>query len=245
MGIPEEVLGEGAALESDCERWVQTVSHAAAVAGELTWLEYEVSPTLARGPIPQLTSFNGSKGCEEHMSQIVLQRQLAAMKKAKDMAANWDLLNSQNISLLGAPVLSTTDLVLSGVLGGRQSGASLPTWQGWQEWITEEELHWNTGGEWDGDDAHQEGCERATRSTSSFWVGAMETKLWIEIDALVRNLRRIDERLPIPPQLLALLPAAPDAGWPPEFMLHLMAEVSQSQIPSKCAQLAYRHVSCS
>ncbi len=130
MGIPEERLGPGVALHQDraaCERWVHTVSHAAAVAAELEWIKYEVSTSLPiRGPIPQLTSFDGQAGMEKKIAGRAEESGVQAIKAAKGMVRDLEALRSRNSSVpvLGAPVLSTTDLVLAGVLGDRQSGAS-------------------------------------------------------------------------------------------------------------------------
>ena len=224
MGIPEERLKESPLPGelANCEQWVHTVAHAAAVAAEVAWVEYEVSSDLpTKGPIPQLCSL--SANLQRGIAQSMPQLETNAIRRAVQLAHSFEHLRSQNNSVLGAPVLSPTDLEIAGVLGGRQSGAILPRWEGWDEWTRQCDLHWDRWGQWQ-DEQDSEKRETAEHSTSPFWVGALENKLWIEIDALVRNLRRIDEQLPLPPQLLALLPKSPESGWPPDFCLHLMAD---------------------
>ena len=47
MGIQRELLGEQPrARLAACEQWVHTVSHAAAVAPEFAWLDFEFAPTI-------------------------------------------------------------------------------------------------------------------------------------------------------------------------------------------------------
>ena len=43
---------------------------------------------------------------------------------------------------------------------------------------------------------------------------AIEVQIWLEVDFL---LKAIDGEDMLPPQLIALLPPAPGAGWPPDF----------------------------
>ena len=174
LGIPEELLGSGAggagvgAQERlECERWVHTVSHAAAAASEAMWLELEYAPSVTvhhpGASVSQLCSFNDQKGLEQEIASRAQHREIQAMRQAKAVAAEFDARASAatagdassdananaiaqtlgRVDRLGAPVLSPTDLVLSGILGGRQSGASLPTWAGWQEWVELEGLHWD------------------------------------------------------------------------------------------------------
>ena len=212
------------------ERWVHTVAHAAAVASEMMWLGYEVGREGRRpavGSVPQLCSFSAKHSLGKELADAAPLRELAARTEAIRLAGAYDGLRARNVTVRGAPVLSPTDLKLLGVLGGRQSGAVLPTWEGWDEWLETEALFWDKWGEWQGDygdDASNAARMSATQSVSAFWVLTMEAKMWIEIDVLVRKLRRINQDLPLPPQLLALLPPPPPESWPADFMLHLMAE---------------------
>ena len=213
--------------ERVCERWVHTVAHAAAVASEMMWLGYEVGREGRRragGSVPQLCSFSAQRSLGKELADAAPLRELAARTEAIRLAGAYDGLRARNVTVRGAPVLSPTDLKLLGVLGGRQSGAVLPTWEGWDEWLETEALFWDKWGEWQGDDGDDAARMSATQSVSAFWVLTMEAKMWIEIDVLVRKLRRINQDLPLPPQLLALLPPPPPEGWPADFMLHLMAE---------------------
>ena len=47
-------------------------------------------------------------------------------------------------------------------------------------------------------------------------------QLWLELDAFLRAIAtRSGKQMPVPSQLLSLLPPPPRAGWPPEFALDM------------------------
>jgi len=143
--------------------WVHTVAHAAAVSTELEWLEYEAAPVAMRdGSVSQLVPFSSEAGLENKVAGKLAACQKDAVLEAASLAAAVQA-RADHVSVTGAPVLSTTDLSLSGVLGGGLSGASLDAWSGWEE-----------------------GAEGQ--------LGVMERRTWIEIDLLIRNLRRLQER---------------------------------------------------
>ena len=52
----------------------------------------------------------------------------------------------------------------------------------------------------------------------------LEIQTWVELDAMLRSMRKVAQQdVPIPSQILGLLPPAPDAGWPEGFELELVA----------------------
>ena len=138
MGIPAEMQADpsafdqqaggseraqpaaGGGAQSQCERWVHTVAHAAAVASEALWLEYEVACETPRrgGKVPQLCSFSAQRGLAREIADRAPLRELAARTQAIRLAGAYDGLCARNVSVRGAPVLSPTDLGLLGVLGG-------------------------------------------------------------------------------------------------------------------------------
>ena len=217
---------------SAADWWVHTVAHAAAVSSEIKWLQFEAAPVSIRGGgegaggVSQLVPFSSDAGIESLVAAKIRDCQSQAVEEAASLAAAVQA-RAGHVTVMGAPVLSTTDLVLAGVLGGAISGAKLEAWDGWIE-----------------------GAEGQ--------VHVLEQRLWVEIDLLIRNLRRLQERskrlmekgmteaetgelpkgepqpgmdlapqVPVPSQMMGLLPPPPQGGWPEGFMLDRVAKEMQ------------------
>lgn len=64
-------------------------------------------------------------------------------------------------------------------------------------------------------------------------VRGIEARLWWEMDRLIRNLRSLEENVPVPSQMLGLLPrsSSDDAGgWPEGFMLDQVANAMEGAL---------------
>jgi hypothetical protein len=163
------------------EGWVHTVAHAAAVASQVGWQPFESETvSLTDGGVSQLVPYASTQGLDVELGAAVKEKESEVLEDAAELADSASI--RDYVSILGAPVLSTPDLVLGGVLGGGLSGARLPAWEGWQEGCA-------SGGS-EGGEGEVEGVAGGLVAE----VGEMETKLWIEIDLLIRNLRRIRQR---------------------------------------------------
>ena len=67
-------------------------------------------------------------------------------------------------------------------------------------------------------------AEEAAADDEATLVG-LELQLWVELDAIIRNLSRTGGgRIAVPAQLLALMPPPPQAGWPEDFRLAGLAD---------------------
>lgn len=52
----------------------------------------------------------------------------------------------------------------------------------------------------------------------------LEVQTWLELDVLLQTMRKTTQRaVPIPSQILGLLPPAPESGWPEDFELQVVA----------------------
>lgn len=218
-------------------RWLHSVAHAAAVASEMAWLPVECAPVaLTDAGVSQLVAYSSAAGAAAEVGGTVRGLEEEAARKACEIVRGVQQAESDGVdaSGRGAPVLSSADLALAGVLGGGLSDAHLPAWEGWQE-----------------------GVSRETPAEIARSVLAVEEQLWVEVDGLIRRLQQVQERaarlrqggiasgqlpraprdasmdmaaVPVPSQLLGLLPPPPVGGWPEGFMLEQAAEGLQGQL---------------
>jgi len=187
----------------DRSSWVHTLAHVAAVVSELDWQEFENAniPLTVQGGVTMtadvaaLSPLSTQEGLEEQLSVNIPIRQQEAMEEALRFV-NILQLAPQNLSqVLGAPVLSTTDLTANGILS---HSASMPAWDGWLE---------RGGGDTQTETATEE----------------VEAKLWVEVDQLLRHFNRLRHGVSIPWQMLGLLPYKPPEAWPQHFRLEKAA----------------------
>ena len=222
--VQQAARSKGPCALQHSESWIHTVAHAAAVASEMDWQEFEnaFSPiTVAGGElqtreVAQLCTISTAPGLEAKLAQRVVKHQQQAMQEALKIVTRVQQLPG-NISVLGAPVLSATDLAAVGVLGraGAQSGASLPSWDGWFE-----EAGAAVGG----------GAQLRLASS----VSTLEGRLWVEVDALLRHYDRLGRAISIPSPMLGLLPDEPSGGWPADFCLDRAAKAMTAlQLPPR------------
>ena len=195
--------------QQEARQWQHTVAHAAAVSSEQHWQLYEnarLDLTVTGGvtqtrEVTQLCHMSHEAGLENKLSHSVAVHEREAMSEAVRLVAELEQDRASQPAVLGAPVLSTRDLVATGVLGGSQSGASLPLWKGWQD-----------------HEAHDTGVVAEEE------VHEVERRLWVELDAMLRHLHRLGQGVSIPSQLLGLLPDADAARpWPQDFELDKVA----------------------
>eukprot|EP00802_Teleaulax_amphioxeia_P007792 Tamp_07800.p1 GENE.Tamp_07800~~Tamp_07800.p1 ORF type:complete len:592 (-),score=123.98 Tamp_07800:658-2433(-) len=198
---------------SDRGSWVHTLAHAAAVVSELDWQEFENAciPLTVHGGVTKtadvaaLSPLSAKEGLEEQLSQHVPLRQQDAMEEALSLVKTLERKPNLSSAILGAPVLSITDLTASGVLG---AAASLPAWDGWLEVGETEEMEGETE--------------------------EMEAKLWVEVDTLLRHFNRLQHGVSIPWQMLGLLPDKPEGDWPQHFSLEKVAKsMTALQLPPR------------
>ncbi len=70
-------------------------------------------------------------------------------------------------------------------------------------------------------------------------LAALEQQVWMQLDAFLRALAtRKDGALPVPAQLLSLLPPPPAEGWPEGFVLHRVALALEEQAAAAAATAA-------
>ena len=153
-------------------RWVHSVAHAAAVAGEMAWLPVECAPVaLTDAGVSQLVAYSGAGGAAAEVGGTVRGEEEAAARKACEIVRGVqqaEEVDGTEAVVRGAPVLSSPDLALAGVLGGGLSGAQLPAWEGWEE-----------------------GVRRETPEEIAGSVLALEERLWVEVDGLIRRLQQV------------------------------------------------------